>query len=96
VFLALLVVVLLGVVIYLLTTRQATADCASKGDVNALQKDVSALKETVSKLPETMGKNADTAHNETSELRNAVNENAKRTDKALEHLSDRIDAFIKR
>jgi uncharacterized protein YoxC len=56
-------------------------DCASKADLNAMDKHVSELSESVRDLSTTIARNADQAHNETNglavELRSYVNSHAK-------------------
>ena len=59
----------------------APVDCASKADMNALDKHVSELGESVRDLQTTINRNADQARNDTAmvatELRSYVNSHAK-------------------
>jgi len=47
---------------------EAPQDCASKGDLNALDKHVSDLGQSVRELQTTIGHNADQAHNDNANL----------------------------
>lgn len=63
------------------TTHATPVDCASKSDVNALDKHVSELSAGVKDLTVTIARNADSAHNETQniavELHSYINSHAK-------------------
>ena len=61
-----------GILTAYLARPTVPADCASRGDMNALQKQVSDLDATQRTLTQTIARNADVAHNETTALTTEV------------------------
>lgn len=61
-----------GVTTAYVTTRGNVADCATHGEVNALDKRLSDQGETIRTLTQTVGHNADQAHNDSEGVRTLV------------------------
>ena len=92
-------VVIGGAVVWLVTRffgPGVSADCASRGDMNALSKKVDEMSAAQYSLAATIAKNADTAHNETEGLRATVTRNADRSEGGIQRLSDKLDVFLRR
>jgi len=61
-----------GILTAYLMRPPVSLDCASRADMNAVQKQVSELEKTQSALVIAMGRNADVAHNETQGVVNRL------------------------
>lgn len=97
---AVLAVALVTSVASIVTTYMVThatpADCASKGELHALDTKFDTLATTVTALGPTMATNAAFAHNELVELRAKVDANSNATTAKIDNLATKLDLFMAR
>lgn len=91
-----LVTSIASIVTTYMLTHTNPADCASKGELHALDTKFDALANDVTKLGPAIGKNADVAHNELGDLRATVSENARNETAKIETLTNKLDSFLSR
>lgn len=80
---------------YMLTHADRT-DCASKGELHALDTKFDTLVTSVTALGPTMATNAAFAHNELVELRAKVDTNSNAATAKIDNLTTKLDLFMAR